>query len=315
LSTRRKKSGIDELFDLLEMAPAWLGPVLAVVGFVVIRYIAPAVLGSIGGEIPIGETLALLIPRFAWLFVAVVLVVWIAAEVKKLLNRRMLDRQTGPETQAALSWSQFEELVAEAYRRRGYTAEVTGRPSGDGGIDIVLHGRGEKALVQCKHWKVRQVGVARVRELAGVVAAEKADRGILVTSGRFTRDAEKFAEKSPIEMIDGPALAAMIAGVRRAARPPQPNESRRPEGAPSASSGPTGEAHGAGKLPARPATSPAHARIEHPEEAATTPRPVPQCPTCNTEMVVRIARRGEHAGSNFWGCPRFPACRGTRQMG
>ena len=40
----------------------------------------------------------------------------------------------------------------------------------------------------------------------------------------------------------------------------------------------------------------------------------PHCPSCNRSMVKRKARRGAHAGSEFWGCPNFPECRGTREI-
>lgn len=38
------------------------------------------------------------------------------------------------------------------------------------------------------------------------------------------------------------------------------------------------------------------------------------CPRCGSEMVVRIAKRGSHAGNKFWGCSRYPACRSTQPM-
>jgi hypothetical protein len=37
------------------------------------------------------------------------------------------------------------------------------------------------------------------------------------------------------------------------------------------------------------------------------------CPLCNSPMILRQARRGSNAGRTFWGCARFPDCRGTRQ--
>lgn len=36
------------------------------------------------------------------------------------------------------------------------------------------------------------------------------------------------------------------------------------------------------------------------------------CPRCGSRMIRRIARRGRNAGNSFWGCSRFPACKGTR---
>lgn len=38
----------------------------------------------------------------------------------------------------------------------------------------------------------------------------------------------------------------------------------------------------------------------------------PPCPECGSKMVLREARRGARAGQSFWGCTRYPACRGTR---
>jgi hypothetical protein len=36
------------------------------------------------------------------------------------------------------------------------------------------------------------------------------------------------------------------------------------------------------------------------------------CPQCGARMVRRTAWRGRRRGSSFWGCSRFPQCRGTR---
>jgi micrococcal nuclease len=46
-------------------------------------------------------------------------------------------------------------------------------------------------------------------------------------------------------------------------------------------------------------------------------RPAPaaagvRCPSCGAAMRRRVAERGRHAGRPFWGCSRFPACRGVR---
>ena len=38
----------------------------------------------------------------------------------------------------------------------------------------------------------------------------------------------------------------------------------------------------------------------------------PTCPSCGSRMVRRTARKGRNRGGQFWGCPRYPACRGTR---
>jgi restriction system protein len=36
----------------------------------------------------------------------------------------------------------------------------------------------------------------------------------------------------------------------------------------------------------------------------------PTCPRCGSRMVRRLAEQGPHAGEAFFGCSRYPACRG-----
>jgi len=40
---------------------------------------------------------------------------------------------------------------------------------------------------------------------------------------------------------------------------------------------------------------------------------IPACPKCGSPMVLRTAKRGSHPGTQFWGCPNYPRCRGVRQ--
>ena len=41
----------------------------------------------------------------------------------------------------------------------------------------------------------------------------------------------------------------------------------------------------------------------------------PACPLCGSPMVLRVAKRGRTSGREFWGCIRYPACKGTRPYG
>lgn len=36
----------------------------------------------------------------------------------------------------------------------------------------------------------------------------------------------------------------------------------------------------------------------------------PRCPECNAIMILRKAKKGFYKGKEFWGCSRFPSCRG-----
>jgi DNA-binding helix-hairpin-helix protein with protein kinase domain len=46
----------------------------------------------------------------------------------------------------------------------------------------------------------------------------------------------------------------------------------------------------------------------------TVPSGRPTCPRCGTAMVRRTALRGPNAGGQFWGCSRYPHCKGTRNI-
>jgi restriction system protein len=107
---------------------------------------------------------------------------------------------------------EFEILVAELFKNKGYTAELTKR-SYDGGVDIFLTNteiaKKEKIIVQCKRYK-SNIGVKEIRELLGVVSSEKATKGILCCSSNFTASAKQFSENNQrIELINGKNLIEM----------------------------------------------------------------------------------------------------------
>jgi restriction system protein len=110
----------------------------------------------------------------------------------------------------SMRWRDFERLVGEAFRQQGYAVTGFGGRGPDGGMDLGLMKNGERFLVQCKHWRNRQVGVTVVRELNGVMAAQGAHGGFLVTGGQFTKEAREFAAKTKIELIDGDSLGELI---------------------------------------------------------------------------------------------------------
>jgi restriction system protein len=131
---------------------------------------------------------------------------------KRSRSIRLLDdtRTSAGPAVASLTWQQFESLVAEGFRQRRFTVTEKGGAAPDGGVDLVLARGTERFLVQCKQWRAQQVPVTIVRELYGVMAAQHAAGGYVVTSGRFTKDAIAFAEGRNIELIDGKALPALL---------------------------------------------------------------------------------------------------------
>ena len=143
-------------------------------------------------------------------FVIVVAVCWINHTARARAKRELIVRQRGLASIAELKWQEFEELVGELYRQRGF--RVTPRSAGgaDGGIDIVIERNGATTLVQCKHWKCTTVGAPIVREMMGIIVHQGAAGGKIVCSGKFTRQAIEFAKGKPIELVSGEALWSMV---------------------------------------------------------------------------------------------------------
>ncbi|HGW1616118.1 TPA: restriction endonuclease [Klebsiella pneumoniae] len=112
-----------------------------------------------------------------------------------------------------MTWDQFEKILRKFFESKGYKATLT-NTGADGGVDVALEKNGRKEMVQAKHWKVNRVGVSVVREIYGVVQAERMHRGFIVTSGFFTEEAREFADKvsGKVVLIDGNLLIEIIKG-------------------------------------------------------------------------------------------------------
>ena len=114
---------------------------------------------------------------------------------------------------ANLSWQNFEFLLSEWFKKQGYSTDLTGGGGADGGVDIKLYKDSKLYLVQCKHYKASKVSVMVIRELYGVMTAQKAVGGFVVTSGRFTSEAYSFAKNINIELIDRRKLVEVLDAV------------------------------------------------------------------------------------------------------
>mgnify|MGYP000891218519 CR=1 FL=1 len=83
----------------------------------------------------------------------------------------------------------------------------------DGGIDLIAYNNQPliegKYIIQCKRYS-GSVGEPILRDLYGVITSERANKGILITTGYFTQSAIQFAKGKPIELIDGKRLQLLL---------------------------------------------------------------------------------------------------------
>jgi restriction system protein len=113
----------------------------------------------------------------------------------------------------------FERLVVDVLVAMGYggsrldAGKAVGQ-SGDGGIDGIIK---EDRLgldivyVQAKRWE-SAVGSPAVRDFVGSLVGHSANKGVLITTSRFSKDAEDYAKKIPqkVVLIDGTQLAGLM---------------------------------------------------------------------------------------------------------
>ncbi len=119
-----------------------------------------------------------------------------------------------------LTSAAFERLSQRLLRESGFVeVKVTGR-SGDGGIDgvgiIRLGGLlGFPVLFQCKRYR-GSVGPDVIRDFRGAMIG-RADRGLVITTGTFSRDAKIEATRDgapPIDLVDGEQLLDKLKELR-----------------------------------------------------------------------------------------------------
>lgn len=116
----------------------------------------------------------------------------------------------------SISPSSFERLCQRLLRELGFqNVEVTGQ-SNDGGID----GKGLlkiggvlsfNVIFQAKRYK-GSVSPSIVRDFRGAMIG-RADKGLIITTGSFTREAKKEAQRDgapPIDLMDGNELAEKL---------------------------------------------------------------------------------------------------------
>ena len=114
----------------------------------------------------------------------------------------------------------FERVVVELLVKMGYggsradAGKAIGR-SGDGGIDGII--KEDKlgldvVYIQAKRWDNNPVGRPDVMQFAGALQAQRANKGIFITTSRFTDDARNYVSQigSKIVLIDGEQLTGLM---------------------------------------------------------------------------------------------------------
>lgn len=273
MGRRSKSSFIEDLFGIASFLPWWLSISMAIGFYFYLDSLA--VMPVIDPKQPAVHLTGWLAYYFAYWGRYVLPLIFVLgaltslkAKAKRvaLLNNVRYDSAPQQDALAAISWREFEMLVGQFFREKGYKVAET-MEGADGGVNLHLTDTDFKTyLIQCKHWKASKVPVNVVRGLYGVMIAQHAAGAFVVTSGQFTDDAQAFADGKNIQLIDGRLLVSAIKG--------RDNQRNKP--------------------------------------VISTVASAIQCLVCNSDLVLRTAKKGPNAGNQFFGCSRYPNCRDTK---
>ncbi|MDY0815629.1 restriction endonuclease [Kitasatospora purpeofusca] len=108
---------------------------------------------------------------------------------------------------------EFEELIAELFRLRGFRVMTTAR-SGDAGVDVVAEDldpvTGGRIVIQAKRYR-STVSPTAVRDLDSTVRHHGAIKGILVTTAGFGPGSYEYIRNKPLTLVSGPELVELLA--------------------------------------------------------------------------------------------------------
>lgn len=136
----------------------------------------------------------------------------IPTEIKndvEIVNKSLLDKVAkNPDILYSIQPREFEEMVCELFERKGYKVKLT-KQTHDGGKDIIILNDSMLGdlifYAECKRFsKNRPVDVSLVRELYGVVEADRATAGIMVTTSYYSEKAKEYRNKikTRMQLID-----------------------------------------------------------------------------------------------------------------
>jgi len=271
---RRRTSPIEDVLDLLIMCPWYVSVIVSGAVYALLKYYLP----TLEPEKMIYRTFSQLLTPFAGVIALIFLIPAPISALRSYRRKTLLKSQKSIDTIRELHWRDFEFLVAQAYRQQGYRVLENEEMGPDDGIDLVIEKNSNRYIVQCKQWRTVKVGVKVAREMYGTMHSVNAQGVIIITSGLLTQETKNLAHDRPINLVEGNELAELIKNAQTA----KPIE----------------------KPPVRPTVE-----KNAPDMLSDT-----QCPSCGSQLIVRVAKRGKNTGKEFIGCSNFPKCKFTKPM-
>ncbi len=210
------------------------------------------------------------------------------------------------ETYYSMSPQQFEDAIAQLFRKLGYSVKQTPY-SNDKGKDAILAKNGETFLVECKRYgELNCIGRPEIQKFVAAMHDEKAVGGFYVNTGRYSPEAKKYAGEHKIVAYDRHTFPSLVLEAYPVLEDATVAKTMCLAcGAIveiSVAESPVSALCSNGHTVTNTIT-PADLRVFSPTGA------VPPCEKCGAPMRVVKSYRGR-----FWGCSEYPKCRFTRKL-
>ena len=108
---------------------------------------------------------------------------------------------------STMGWPQFAALLEEAFAKQGYRVE---RTQGEGVADFALRREGRTTLVSARRWKAARCGEESLQRLREAAQSSGAGECLYVTLGEPSANAQSYAKRHQVQLMQGPALAYLL---------------------------------------------------------------------------------------------------------
>ncbi len=198
------------IIDFLSQIPWWISVTLSALFYSLLKFGVPyfEAQSTLVNEVHISMG-----PIFAPV-VALALLSPVTFSLLKSKRKKKLDELKNEiQSIQELSWQQFKEIAAEAYRRTGYTIMENSSFTADPSVDLVMRKSANLYLVQCRYWQNRKLGIREVKNLFSLMHDKQASGVFFLTTGIFTYEARHYAAGRPITLVDGVELVELLSKV------------------------------------------------------------------------------------------------------
>ncbi len=107
-----------------------------------------------------------------------------------------------------MSGTDFEDFLAQLFKKLGYKVELVGGMA-DYGADLIIEKDNTRIAVQAKCWNY-PVNVKAIQEIYTAKAHYNATEAIAITNSHFTSNAITLANENHVKLIDREKLASLI---------------------------------------------------------------------------------------------------------